>query len=299
MKAIQKIDIHAHATAFPEYMPTCRWGGRFCSGEEVLKLYDELHIEKGVLLPLTAPEAQITPMTSENCKWVADQFPDRFLWFCGVDPRALKNTSDTDIGALLAHYKELGAKGVGELTAQLYADDPKVDNLFMHSAKLDLPVLIHIAPHFDGCYGLVDALGLPRIEKMLKKHKNLKLIGHSQPFWSEISADNTEKVRNSFPSGKVKEGRIAFLMRNYENLYCDISAGSGLNALRRDMEYAARFLEEFADKILYGCDICGVGNKHPFEMDAFLNEMVEKGYLSEENYYKIVRGNAIRLLKLS
>jgi predicted TIM-barrel fold metal-dependent hydrolase len=113
-----------------------------------------------------------------------------------------------------------------------------------------------------------------------------------------MSDDVTEALRNDYPKGKVKEGRLPKLMREYGNLYCDISAGSGANALMRDKEYAARFLEEFADRVLYGCDFCAVTNAHQFKLDKFLDGMVEDGYLTLENYKKIVRENAIKLLKL-
>ena len=161
-----------------------------------------------------------------------------------------------------------------------------------------MPVTIHIAPHFGNCYGIVDDLGLPRLEKMLKKHKNLKIIGHSQPFWAEIGNDVTNENRNSYLKGKVIEGKIAELMRKYDNLYCEFSAGSGANALMRDIEYAAKFIEEFSDRVLYGCDICQMFNTFQFDFDNFLTEMRTTGMISEENYYKLVRGNAIKLLKL-
>ena len=220
------------------------------------------------------------------------------MWFCNVDPRALTNEPTADLKQLLIHYKILGALGVGEVTAQLYADDPKLDNLFSCCEELDMPVLIHIAPKFDGGYGIVDDLGLPRIEKMLKKHPKLKLIGHSQPFWSEISADLTEEQRNDFPTGKVIEGRVVQLMRSYPKLYCDLSAGSGANAMMRDEEFAMKFMAEFSDRILYGCDICDVSNTHPFVFNDWLNKMVVQGKLSIDIYRKIVRENAIKLLKL-
>lgn len=298
IKNIKKIDIHAHGTAFPQYLPSKEWVGRFCSGEETIAFYDKLNIEKGVLLPVSSPEAFVSPMTSENCKYITTLYPDRFLWFCNVDPRALTNEPNADLKQLLVHYKKLGALGVGEVTAQIYADDPKLDNLFGCCEELDMPVLIHIAPKFGGGYGIVDDLGLPRIEKMLKKHPNLKLIGHSQPFWAEISADLTEDKRNDFPKGKVTEGRVVELMCKYPNLYCDLSAGSGANAMMRDEEFAMKFFAEFRDRILYGCDICDVSNTHPFMFNDWLNKMVEEEKLPVDIYRKIVRENAIRLLKL-
>ena len=298
MEPVKKIDIHAHALAFPDNIPINKWGYRVCSGEEVIKFYDELNIEKGVLLPISSPEAQITPMTSEACKYIADKHPDRFLWFCNVDPRAVSFSPDADLGFFLSQYKEMGAKGVGEMTANIYADDPMMDNLLSCCEELDLPFLFHMAPKFGGCYGIVDEIGIPRLEKMIKKHPKLKFIGHSQPFWSEISATITEEKRNCYNDGKVVEGRLAELLRNYENLYCDLSAGSGSSALMRDPEYAVKFVEEFSDRLLYGCDICGMDNTHQYVFNDFLDKMVADGMISEKNYYKIVRGNAVKLLNL-
>ena len=71
-----------------------------------------------------------------------------------------------------------------------------------------------------------------------------------------------------------------------------------MNAMTRDPEFAARFLAEFSDRVFYGCDICAAFNTHPFKLDAFLTQLRSEGALSEENYRKIVRGNAERLLGL-
>ncbi len=302
MEIVKKIDIHAHAVAFPDYYPPYLRPGqpviRFVSVPELLEHYDRLNIEKGLLLPISSPEAQSSPMTSEACKHLTVLYPDRFDWCCNVDPRAGANNASTDLSHFLRHYQSLGAKGVGELTSHLYADDPMTDNLFAHCAELDLPVTIHISPKLGRGYGIVDELGLPRIEKMLKKHPKLRIVGHSQPFWAEISGDLTEEKRNGYPTGKVVEGTLTRLMREYDNLYCDLSAGSGSNAMMRDPEHAAKFMAEFSDRIMYACDICTKGNTHQYDFDAFLTQMVESGALSMENYKKIVRENAIRVFKI-
>ena len=44
---------------------------------------------------------------------------------------------------MLLYYKQRGAIGVGELTANLPVDDPMLDNLFYHCAECDMPVIIH------------------------------------------------------------------------------------------------------------------------------------------------------------
>ena len=297
MEQIKKIDIHAHVTAFPQFAPTFADSPyRMVSPEELLDFYDRLGIEKGVLLPGISPECRVDFRTNEAIKWVTEQYPDRFTWFCSIDPRACENSADSNLAYLIEHYKKLGAKGVGELTANLYADDPKMDNLFGQCAAMKMPVTIHIAPRF-GYYGIVDDLGLPRLERMLKKHPDLVILGHSQPFWSEIGICDAE-VRNRYPKGRVEEGRLPWLLREYGNLYCDLSANSGANALMRDREYAASFIEEFADRIYYGCDICMTCNTHPFSFGEFLEDMRQTGEISEENYRKIVRENAIKLLGL-
>ena len=300
MKTIKKIDIHAHIVAFPQWTPAHPGSGyRMLSTEELIKMYDELDIERGVLLPIVSPEGQPVTMSNEGCIYAAEKYPDRFSWFCNVDPRALENKAGVpNLSYLLEHYKKLGAKGLGELTSNLYTDDPLMDNLFSHCEEVGLPVLFHISPAPGHWYGMVDELGLPRLEKMLKKHPKLQFIGHSQPFWSEMSADNTDATRNGYPTGKVTPGRLVYLMREYGNLSCDLSAGSGANALTRDPEHAVSFLTEFQDRIYYGCDICASFNRHPFTFREFLDGLCGSGALSPDVYRKVCRDNAAKLLGL-
>lgn len=298
MKNIKKIDIHSHVTAFPDYVPPRKHDmHRFLNKEEQIEIHDKLNVEMGVLLPIVAPECMWMNMSNEEAKFIVDQCPDRFTWFCNVDPRQGDYNEKTDLEYLVGHYKSLGAKGLGELTTTLYADDPMMDNLFGACERLQMPVLIHIAPQHGNAYGIVDDPGLPRIEKMLKKHQDMKLIGHSMAFWCEIGEYPLEE-RNLYPKGKVKEGKLAKLLREYGNLCCDLSAGSGSNALMRDPEYAASFIEEFADRIYYGVDACSTTNTFQYTFNDFLTKMVKDGMVSQVNYEKIVRGNAVKLLGL-
>ena len=295
MEKIKKIDAHAHAILFAQYEYPKHLT---VTPEQLIDLYDKVGVEKGVLLPITSPEAQMSVITNEEVQAMVNQHPDRFTWFCNVDPRMGHNLPNEDLSVLLGHYKALGAKGMGELTGNLYADSPYVDNLFSHCEELDLPVTIHIAPDVQGYYGLIDDLGLPRLEKMLKKHPKLKVLGHSQGFWAEISADCVNFSRDDYPSGKVYEGWLAYLMRECENLYCDISAGSGCNAMTRDPEYTYKFIEEFGDRMLYGIDHCLPQDKQAYKLAAFLDNAAETGCISQEHYRGICRENAIRILKL-
>ncbi|MBQ6698174.1 MAG: amidohydrolase family protein, partial [Oscillospiraceae bacterium] len=82
------------------------------------------------------------------------------------------------------------------------------------------------------------------------------------------------------------------------NLSCDLSAGSGANAMMRDPEYAAKFIEEFSDRIYYGTDVCNVNATFQYDFDMFLTKMMEDKMISRENYEKIIRKNAEKLLGL-
>ena len=87
-------------------------------------------------------------------------------------------------------------------------------------------------------------------------------------------------------------------MRKYPNLYGDLSAGSGRNALARDRGYAAKFLTEFQDRLLFGMDICSPERErsNPNGLSAFLRDMLAKGEISETVFEKVARGNAMRIL---
>lgn len=306
MEKIKKIDIHAHATSWPRRyrMPFPNSSDYLPTAEEIIPMLDEAGIEKTVLLCLCSSEAQNMLITSEDVYNLYLNHKDRFYWFCGIDPRMVSNSENADLSSLIMHYKNLGAKGVGELTANLYTDEPLMDNLFYHCQQCDMPVIIHISPpsraagRATGHYGIIDDLGLPRLEMILRKYPGLKILGHSQAFWSEISSDITEERRNSYVSGRVKESRIQKLMRDYGNLYCDLSAGSGLNAMARDKEHAVRFLTEFADRVMFGTDICAPTNTRHTDISNFYDGLYNDGLISGEIYRKICRDNAIRILKL-
>ena len=66
--------------------------------------------------------------------------------------------------------------------------------------------------------------------------------------------------------------------------------------MARDLDFAARFLTEFQDRVMYGTDICNPESICP--MDKLLIDLRDSGKLAPEAFTKIARGNAIRLLGL-
>jgi len=292
---MKKIDIHVHTTMWEKayLQPGCVSP----TPADLRKSYAELDVDKAFILPLVSPEYKFSISTNEEAQYLAEKHSDLFYWCCNLDPRMGHNSAEYDFSEMLMYYKERGAVGLGELTANLPVDDPMMDNLFYHCAECDMPVIIHIATKNYNTYGIIDDIKLPKIEKLLKKYPKLKLVGHSQCFWSEISSDVTEENRGGYPTGKVTEGRIVELMRNYPNLYCDMSAGSGFNAISRDLDFSGRFIEEFGDRLMYGTDICRPGQRT--HLAKWLDDSLASGLISEQNYKNICRENAIRIFNLT
>lgn len=302
IRDIKKIDMHAHANLYPDLAPGHPGVPSMTpiTDKMLIDIYDKINVEVGVIQPIIDPVSMYALHTNEECKIMADRSGGRLLWALNISPYAAGNRADADMSYIFEHYLKLGAVACGEVTTNIYLDDPKMDNLLSHLERYDLATTIHMHTGFDGSYGVIDDLHLPRLEKMLKKHPDLKIIGHSPVFWTEISGDVTEETRTKYPPipTPVKDGgAVVRLMREYPNLCCDISNDSGGNAIRRDREFTARFFEEFADQIFYACDICNEYSTFQYEVSDFLVEMVEDGYLSEENYIKIVRNNAAKALK--
>ncbi|OIN98326.1 hypothetical protein AUJ66_01125 [Candidatus Desantisbacteria bacterium CG1_02_38_46] len=268
--------------------------------KELLSRMDELGIEKAVVLPRgVSPECSFFHFETEDVLEVFKQHPDRIIPFCKLDPRNGGNSPETDFSCLLEKYKSAGCKGAGEITANLYIDDPLCKNLFHHCGKVGLPVLFHLAVGVTyGIYGLADDIGLPRLEKVLQEFPDTIFIGHAMAFWSEISADVNEKTRGVYPPGEVKlPGKLQELLKKYPNLYGDLSAGSGYNAISRDLNYGYKFLEEFQNKLLFGTDICHVGQEAPI-VDYF-RQGLKEGKISKIVYDKTTEENAKRVLGLA
>jgi predicted TIM-barrel fold metal-dependent hydrolase len=296
------IDIHAHAYWEPVPFVT-----KFATPEHLIEVYDKYGIEKGVLLPVVNPEIYI-PQSNEDILNMAAKYPDRFIPFCNIDPRALTNSPSAPLDRLLQYYKDKGCKGVGEIMPNLEVMDPLVQNLFRCAEKVGLPVIFDGSDQKSNDFGLYDDPGLPQLEHTLQRYPALKVLGHGPVFWSEIARLETPGERSFIfrmdggqvgilPRGPIREeGVVPRLFRRYPNLYGDLSDGTCYNALTRDEEYGPRFLEEFKDRLFFGTDYCYCGMDIP--LTRKLVEWRDSGKISEDAFKKISRENAIRLLDL-
>ena len=284
-----KIDLHLHLTPFQ--LPKL---GKMnlTSGGNMLPHLEELGIDKGVLM--SSGEKGMPFGTNKANKAICDKYPHRYAWMCNLSPKSKEPVYDR-----LARYKAQGAIGVGELMYNHKLSDPFLQEVFAAAEKLDMPVTIHMSPEEGYSYGVVDEPGLPLLEEVLKAHPHLKILGHSQTFWIEISADapRDKESRNSWGQGPViSGGRVPELFEKYPNLYGDLSANSGGNAIMRDAEFGLAFLERYSDRLFFATDM--VNKDMVFPLGAWLDEMAESGRLSREAYENITFRNAQRVFGL-
>lgn len=290
------IDIHVHTRRLPG--PPRAGGATYAAPDQLIRRYDEIGVERAVLLPGVSPECSHVPQSNQEILELCESYPGRFIPFCNIDPRSVGNSPAAPLDLLVGWYKERGYKGCGEVTANLPFTDPMVFNLFKHLEAADMPVLFHVAPERERFYGLYDRPGLPLLERALRSFPKLKFFGHSQPFWAEIGRLRKPGDRCGYPSYPVsEEGAVPLLMRQCPNLYGDLSARSGFNALKRDPAYAVKFMEEFQERLFFGTDICSPDTPTP--LVDFLLEMRDSGKISESVFNKIARENAVRVLRLN
>ena len=84
----------------------------------------------------------------------------------------------------------------------------------------------------------------------------------------------------------VPGGAVGRLLDAYPNLGCDLSAGSGRNALARDLDHARQFVAKYQDRLLFGRDT----------YDGQLHETLGSLDLAPEVTEAIYHANAERLL---
>lgn len=122
---------------------------------------------------------------------------------------------------------------------------------------------------------------------ILNDYQNINFIGHGPLFWKHISADAANSF-SMYPNGKIKgEGLICEFLRQYPNLYADISGESAFNALNRDYNFSRKFISEFGHKLIFGTDNSTLGHER----------LLKSFNLSAEVMKQILGENAAQLLE--
>ena len=256
------LDLHQHTL----------YAGR--SGEQLIA-HQRYH---GVTITnLLAGDGWLLSLVGGNadCAALQAKYPDQFVRFACADPvegrmldiggPALEGPVDdlsprkqSNFGlswpspalklraAGLGTGRRQGAIGIGEMKFHVPVDSAEMDRVYNLAGELRAPVLLHFEyRHYN--------LGFENLEKVLKRYPKVNFIGHAQTWWGHISADLNPK--DMYPEGRVKPGGLLDkLLADYPNIYGDLSAGSGLNAMTRDPEFSRGFLKRHSRKLIWGSD---------------------------------------------
>ncbi|MGJ5814271.1 amidohydrolase family protein [Paludibaculum fermentans] len=180
--------------------------------------------------------------------------PGHFVRSVRIDP------SLAESGQLLRDSLRDGAVSIGELKFHLALDSKEMRRVYDIAAEFQVPVMMHIQnfPHFAG--ELPYNTGYPEFDKVLRAYPRTTFIGHGDLFWAHISAD--VPTDRGYPAGPVKAGGLTDRwLSDFPNLYGDLSANSGNNALSRDPEFSRGFLSRHKTKLIFGSDCsCSDGN---------------------------------------
>jgi predicted TIM-barrel fold metal-dependent hydrolase len=193
--------------------------------------------------------------------------------------------------AEIEKYLKLGAIIIGEQKFHVECDSPESQDLYALAADHGVPILLHFQ---HGTYNM----GFERFHGMLDKFPKTTFIGHAQTWWANIDKNNTDQTI-LYPKGKVAAGGLTDrYLADYPNMFADMSAGSGLQALTRDEDHARGFLERHQDKILYGSDCLDHFGRGPECQGAQTIAAIRRLAPSKAIERKILFGNAAKMFRL-
>ena len=225
------------------------------------------------------------PIPFERCLAYHQAAPGKFVLGYAPDPRR-----PDAIDRLQAAVEIYGVQVCGEVKLRMMYDNRDALRMFRFCGEKGLPVTVHIDYEIDSgqkyprpnwWYGG----GIEAFERAVRACPGTNFIGHAPGFWAHISADDGYR-RAYYPQGPILPGgEVVHLLRTYPNLYADLSAGSALNALKRDPAFAGDFLIEFQERLLYGRDT----------FDNQMQEFLISLDLPQEAWDKITHQNAQRL----
>lgn len=231
--------------------------------------------------------------------------PGHFVRSVRIDP------SLPESGRALRDALKGGAVSIGELKFHLALDSPEMRRVYDIAADLQVPVMMHIQtfPHFEG--ELPYNTGYPQFDKMLRAYPRTSFIGHGDLFWAHISAD--VPVDRGYPPGPIKSGGLTDRwLSDFPNLYADMSANSGNNALSRDTGFSPGFITRHKSKLIFGSDCsctdgkgAGVSQNNNPEASRIAGKCVAretltllKSLTNPEIFRRITWENGIKLFKI-
>jgi predicted TIM-barrel fold metal-dependent hydrolase len=242
---------------------------------------------------------QAQALGNEACYRFARAHPGAFLFGSNEVPDLGGSTRE------IRRYLKRGAVVIGEQKFGVECDAPAMRRIYELAEAHRIPVLMHWQ---HGMYNY----GFERFRKMLERYSRVTFIGHAQTWWANIDRNHVDQSV-LYPKGSITPGGLTDrYLADYPNMYGDLSAGSGLNALTRDEAFTREFVVRHQDKLLFGSD-CGCIDGHGGGVSQGNNPTAARmagkcvaretlGLLkrstSPDVFQKIVWGNAHKLLRI-
>src|SRR3954452_15746898 len=268
------IDIHQHTP----------YSGR--TDEQLLAHQKKMGVTKTVLLPAGSKYGLAANAGGNDVVMAFSRaHPKEYFFFANELPDI------PEAKAVIEKYLKAGAIGIGEQKFHVDSDSKPMQLIADIARDYKVPVLMHFQ---HDTYNLA----FERFHRLLDKYPTVNFIGHAQTFWGNIDKNHQQPVM--YPKGPVTAGGMTDrLLSDYANMFGDLSAGSGLNALLRDEDHAREFLKRHQDKLLYGSDCSDSAGEGKACSGSQQLAAVRRLSPSMEATRKMLYGNAARVLKIS
>jgi predicted TIM-barrel fold metal-dependent hydrolase len=191
----------------------------------------------------------------------------------------------------IERYLKRGALMIAEQKFGVECDGPAMQRIYEIAQAHRVPVLMHW--QFE-----MYNYGFERFAKMLEKYPRVTFLGHAQTWWANVDKNHRDQSV-LYPKGPVTPGGLTErYLSDYPNMFGDLSAGSGLNALTRDEGFTREFLTRHQDKLVFGSDCSDVDGSGPKCQGAQTIATIRRLAANRTIERKLLYENARRIFRL-
>jgi predicted TIM-barrel fold metal-dependent hydrolase len=191
----------------------------------------------------------------------------------------------------IERYLKRGALVIAEQKFGVDCDAPAMQRIYELAQAHHVPVLMHW--QFE-----MYNYGFERFAKMLEKYPRVTFLGHAQTWWANIDKNHRDQSV-LYPKGPVTPGGLTDrYLSDYPNMFGDLSAGSGLNALTRDEAFTQEFLTRHQDKLVFGSDCSDAEGSGPKCQGAQTIATIRRLAANRSIERKLLYENAKRIFRI-
>jgi predicted TIM-barrel fold metal-dependent hydrolase len=191
----------------------------------------------------------------------------------------------------IERYLKRGGVVIAEQKFGVECDSREMQAIYALAAEHRVPVLMHWQFQMYN-------YGFERFHRMLERYSTVNFLGHAQTWWANIDRNNGDQSV-MYPKGAVTPGGMTDrYLSDYPNMFGDLSAGSGLNALTRDEAFARDFIARHQDKLVYGSDCSDHAGSGTACQGAQTIATIRRLSPSKAVERKLLYGNAKKLFRL-